>query len=276
MEKRHIRTGILILVAIDLLLVTGHVIYNALGKWPNEVMVLVDLDAESAIPAWWSSIQLFMLAQLWLVATWFAWRRTASGERRTRWMVRWATPALALMFLALSGDEAASIHERLGHHVDVAVIGSDTRETTVFSTTGFWAVVLGPIALALLLPPLIQVGRAAGWRCMGMLLAGVGVYIGSAAGTEIFSNFTGGRDGFWPTVQVTAEEGGEMLGVVLLIWGAAGVALALSKPAVATATAVKSSPAPRRVEPPVIESATRRTARPSPEEVAVQTFAHPA
>ncbi len=249
MESKHLRYGFWALVTVDLLFVAGHLTYNALGKWPSAAFVFVDLDAESAVPAWWSSVQLLMVAQLWAVATWFAWQRVdregargGAGERRAGWWVRWSLPALGLMFLVLSADESASLHERMGHYVDAALIDGGDRKATMLSTTGFWMILLAPLTLAVVLPPLIQVGRVAGWRWMGLLLAGLGVFIGSAAGLEVLSNFVPeGRRGFWPTVQVASEEGGEMIGVALLIWGAAGVALALSHPATAATTATTAA-----------------------------------
>jgi hypothetical protein len=95
-----LRTLLLAFFAADLLLVAAH----AAGLVARgEPFVIFNLDGESNIPAWYSSTK-------------FALAGALVGLLAVAVRFRHATPILlAGLFLALSADEAASMHERVGH-----------------------------------------------------------------------------------------------------------------------------------------------------------------
>ena len=88
------------------------------------------------------------------------------------------------------------------------------------SRTGIWALLLGP-PLAAALGWVVWVLRSRlrdAPRARRLLLAGAVVFLASAVGLELASNFVR----TWPlqAVQHAVEELGEMAGVTLLVWGA--------------------------------------------------------
>lgn len=71
--------------------------------WIERLLRLVDLDRENNLPTWYSSTALFMSAVL---AGLIGWAKQHEGESYAKhWLV------LAGIFLLLSADEAASLHE---------------------------------------------------------------------------------------------------------------------------------------------------------------------
>ena len=66
---------------------------------------LFDLDREGNVPAWFSSLLLFSIALLLGIIG------AGKAKSRDRW--RWHWIGLAVIFVLLSMDEAASLHERL-------------------------------------------------------------------------------------------------------------------------------------------------------------------
>ena len=80
-------------------------VHAGLEHGPLNVVPLLDLHGEATLPAWYSSILLFIAA---LLLTPIAWIKTVRRERfRRHWVV------LAGLFLLLSMDEAISVHERI-------------------------------------------------------------------------------------------------------------------------------------------------------------------
>ena len=92
-----------LLISIESLLLTSyclaHIVVPDLHWGP--LRELIDLSRESAIPTWFSTIQLFAIAALLL----FMARRSTP--------LRWYLILLSAGFLFLSMDEAAEVHERI-------------------------------------------------------------------------------------------------------------------------------------------------------------------
>jgi hypothetical protein len=74
----------------------------------DQVAKRLDVDAEATVPAWFSSVTLFFCALLII---------TIAGQERCRRLVPYWW-ALAVGFLVLSLDEAASYHELLNEKLD--------------------------------------------------------------------------------------------------------------------------------------------------------------
>lgn len=165
-----------------------------------------DLDAERNLTTWYSSIKLAALGLiLFMLATVFL------GDRLPR---AWLMMVLALAFLGLSFDEFAGVHERIGEASDRFLPGGD-RANTIFSATGIWFLIGIPVLAGLLWITLAMSRLWGNPRATRLFVIGLLIFIGSAAGLEILTNFTAG---FAKTLQITAEECGEMLGVTVMLW----------------------------------------------------------
>lgn len=167
-----------------------------------------DLDEEANLPAWFSSTQIWAIAMMFGVLAWREFNRKSIAS--------WSLVAATLLFAFLSADEGAMVHERVGVAVDRLLIH---RENSIFTKTGLWMVVLGPIFLAICL----LLARGA-WtylrrdiRASIVGAIGIGIFLGSAVGIEMLSNFV--EPGTTASyVQIAAEEFGEMLGMTITLW----------------------------------------------------------
>ena len=94
------------------------------------------------------------------------------------------------MFLALSLDEVAGIHEAIGGRSDALLPGGD-RDNIVFDQTGIWFVLLGvPFVVGLALGYVAVRPWLTGTRDgLIRLVAGMIVFLIGAIGIEILSNF---------------------------------------------------------------------------------------
>lgn len=169
----------------------------------------IDIDNENNLPAWYSAIQLFILSIFLGI---FAIDFSDSKNQLTRLV--WFVP---LLFLFMSLDEIAMIHETLGEYSDFLLAGG-SRRNTPFRVTGIWMFLFG-IPVFILLTAMIFYLKQKFNNIPGVIkkyYLGLIVYVGSAAGIEIFSNFY--RSGSAYLTQVCIEEFGEMLGVTILLW----------------------------------------------------------
>lgn len=161
-----------------------------------------DLDAENSVPAWWASS--LMLAASVMLYVLGAQARAAGAAIWKFWAL------LALAFLALSIDEAASFHEGL-----IAPL----RAAFGFDGVLFYAwVVPAAIALAIfgsvLLPLMRLVPRPLRRR---FLFAGA-IFVSGAMGMEMagaWLDHAGLRGTPAYALAILAEEGGEILGLTL-------------------------------------------------------------
>ena len=250
MERKTPPYWVLLLLAGHLLLAGLYLFCQWIGR-DTPLTGLTDLDGEAVLPSWWSSIQLFVVAQVWAFVAYTRWQagRLAGGAVEAG--------LLAALFLGLSADEAASLHERVAHHLDAWLLPGGERGGLI-AVTGVWLFVLGPIALAVLGTLFWRLSRLTGWRAGKLLLIGLVVFIGGAAGVELFANFAdkGGGSMLYP-LQVTLEELLEMTGVTLILWGSVTACQAITPHA---APAAQLQPQPRHQPRP--PSNRRRSARP--------------
>ncbi|MBM3763928.1 MAG: hypothetical protein FJW32_00930 [Acidobacteria bacterium] len=179
-------------------------LYLAMPTRGLRLFRLVDLDNENNIPAYFSTIQLF-LAFLFTAAVAFV-----EARKKDRFRFHWA--ALALLVLAASADEAASIHE---------LVMEPARK--LLGTTGYlyfaW-VVPGMIfvALAAILFARFIYHRPGPIRSQ-IVTAGA-VFLGGAIGMEMFNGRhyeLWGPQSFKYATFCAIEEGMEMAGVLFYI-----------------------------------------------------------
>jgi uncharacterized membrane protein YhdT len=171
---------------------------------------LFNLDGENNIPSWYASSALLLCsAFLWLI-----WQlRQQQADRDARyWM------ALSLIFLFLSIDEAASIHETLVYHSVLYLLPS-------LDATGYllypWVLAGGAFALIVAfscLRFLFRLPSKTRWR---FVLSGL-IYVGGAVGLDLlegeFEYQHEGREQFPYALLVAVEESLEMLGILLFLY----------------------------------------------------------
>jgi hypothetical protein len=175
-------------------------IHGSLGGYIR----LFDLDAEANIPTWFSTSVLFFCSLL--VGAW------AKKANRAPYAVHWL--CLSLLFLFLSIDEAASLHEALG-----AFLENKLHPTGFF--TAAWVIPgLAFIAVVLIsyLKFLWHLPQKTRYQFLG---AGI-IYVLGAVGLEmIAANFwwsSNQLEGFSYALLVAGEEFLEMSGVIAFIY----------------------------------------------------------
>jgi hypothetical protein len=140
---RTSRAGIVVfslILLVDLLLLVLHLT----GGWS-----VINLDEEGNLSAWYSSTKLLSLAVLCGII-WATERNQQAAQRRKLtflWLV------VALIFLGLSMDETASLHERLARTVmEESDVGLDIRETVLdgdaTKDSFAWVLLLSPFIVA--------------------------------------------------------------------------------------------------------------------------------
>ncbi|MCE0485985.1 hypothetical protein [Ornithinimicrobium sediminis] len=174
---------------------------------------LLDVDVEDSIPTWFASMQLAAIGGLLLT-----WKRELAGVERTYgWIL------LGVVFVGLSIDEIASVHERLDRPtrslLDIeggVVMGDGAVER--FSGLPLWPI---PVALSMivllatLVPFLRNLPRATLWR---FVIAGA-VFVSGAIGLDMLQWATGSSstDSFLYNLVTTVEEALEMIGALLFL-----------------------------------------------------------
>ena len=172
----------------------------------DDIPLLFDVNTESTVPTWFSVALLLMVSGVALLLLVLA-RSTAVHGEWWRWGV------LAGLFAAMSLDESAAIHERLGGGVasDLDLGGGGLLRHA-------WVVVGAPLALALVATVVWAVAGLASTLRRGVLV-GLGVYLGGALGLEALSGWMLDRvgDGMAYAAVTWAEEGAEMAGTIIVV-----------------------------------------------------------
>jgi hypothetical protein len=192
---------------ISALLILAFVIDRAMPGTPRR---LLNVDGEGNIPAWFSSVQLFLISAFLFLKAW----RAEAGAGASRWFFLLGAAA----FLFLSADEAAYIHETITRalvHVEWMPRFKGDH--------GIWIpIYLGIMALLGLLcwrqVWLMFTHHTAGAVTMAV---GMGVFLAGAVGLEIVGYQLGSAvlGAFGMVLLIAAEEFLEMLGNSIMIYG---------------------------------------------------------
>ena len=210
-SRVYIPSFILTLVIIDLTLGIAYIL-NALAGLPyRKFTIFLDLNGEANLPTWYSSIKWFCVATLLGI---FAHHNVTLSQRKS-----WLLATLPLVFLALSLDEVAQIHEWLGRKSDI-LLPRGSREHTLFSRTGIWMFVIGIPFLVFFMVLIFSVWsyfqRAP--TALVKVLLGMAITLAGAIGIETLSNFVA-RNSVYSALQILLEEWCEMLGATIVLWG---------------------------------------------------------
>jgi hypothetical protein len=171
---------------------------------PQFVLSVLKLDAELAIPPWYSGCVMFLCALLALI---LAWRAKAIGNRDFFW---WIVLGLGLFYM--SADEMAAIHERL-----MNVVSQHIQTSGLFTFS--WLVVGIPaVALVglLFVPFLLRQQPRTRW----LLILSGGIFLSGAIGCEMLGGLAASTYGTFNTLPYllasTLEELLEFAGFTLL------------------------------------------------------------
>lgn len=184
------------------------------------------LDQENNLPTWYQSFSLLLCAGLLGVIAGL--RRQESDPFARHWT------ALSCVFVYLSLDEMASIHERIFNPLLRFITAHSPFHWLFFGWTVF-----GTAFVALVLVAFIPFLRhLPAWASRAFLLAG-SIYVGGAVALEKIGDLAGDRWGITSLPYVllsTLEEVGEMAGILLFLralltfWGRLGETVQISVP----------------------------------------------
>jgi hypothetical protein len=205
------------LLGLEVFLAIAHILLWVI--WPNApvsfVRFLLSLDEEVALGTWFATVQLFVIGGVLLFASWI------NKDDRS------LNPVLlsgGLLFVFLSADEGARIHERITFFMrehDVEVLNPFPGEH------GAWILVYAALAL-LLLPmvgfylrnPLRRIWKRFGWESI-VFLGGFATIIVGAVGFEILSYLflrSESSPDFLYHLEVAIEELLEMAGASVILY----------------------------------------------------------
>lgn len=225
---------IVLLFVADCVLALIPVLDYAAGHPFQRLSNLFNLDTESTIPTWYSSMQWFCAGVLFGLFAVHAWRTSMRGAL--------SIALLALACVTFSIDEVAEIHERLGFAAD-ALMSHGSRAGTALWSTGLWPFVIGIPAIAAMAIAVrgtrhIFLARAPG--ALVLVIVGFIVMFTGALAVELVANLLpmGAPHGGMFLAQVEVEEFLEMVGVTIITWSATALlqayGFALQLPAAAS------------------------------------------
>ncbi|HTL48338.1 MAG TPA: hypothetical protein VL688_09815 [Verrucomicrobiae bacterium] len=196
------------LVGFAFALVAADAVNAALG-WPSWLLkFLFDLERESTIQTWFSSILWFACAE--------ACYGCASIEKRNPARNSWLF--LAAVFAFCSLDEVVSLHEHIGHSLFRMATSEETFRSFPHSS---WVIGLAPVLLA---------GAAAVYKVFGTcfkespragraVICGFTILLLGAVGMEFIFARDARSSPFINGLEPVLEEFLEMFGVILMLWG---------------------------------------------------------
>jgi hypothetical protein len=207
----RIPTPILIFFIVDVALGIAYLFNYLAGRPYGTLTIFLDLDREGNLPTWYSSMQWCCVAALWGIFT----HHHFSPSQKKSWLLI----ILPLVFLLLSLDEVAEIHERLGRKSDIFLPGT-SRKNTLFPGTGIWMFVIGVPFIALFVGLVFSI-RTYFQRAPGAFIKiflGMAISVAGAIGVETLRNFVAPNSAY-DVFQVFSEELCEMLGCTMVLWG---------------------------------------------------------
>lgn len=199
------------LVLFELCLVSIFAVHKLLGSPIEIISSSFNPASEGNIPAWFSSVQLFLIGLPFLLKSWQLDPDYLPSPRFLR--------MVAVGFVFLSADEAASIHEGL-----TRLLKPVEWVPRFKGDHGIWVFIYLPIGLILFLATFRQL--AALWHryrhATFMMAIGMGIFLLGAVGLEIIG-YQFLRSGWTPVLykaSVVLEEFLEMSGASIILYGA--------------------------------------------------------
>ena len=172
------------------------------------------IGLERSFSNWYATAKLLIMAQL---LAFLAWRTPVAS-----WWQWSVLVAPVILFLLLSIEEVAGLHDRVERRIlprfaeggEAAAQGRNLLPLLFGLPLGIALIVAGTAFARIVRPPFAVAAKAA---------AGAAIFLLGAIGTEILIGGTGDR-----TVRVLpaiVEEGGELVGISLLLWATLDLAI---------------------------------------------------
>lgn len=207
------------LISLELAFAAAYLLVYAEPGVPWDIArLLFDLDGEESLTAWFSTVQLFTVGLVLLLA--------ALANEHEEDVPSIFLAVGGLLFVFLSADEGALIHERFSRII--------TERAPTLTPIPPWIIiygVLGTILFAVATPYLITLGKRFPQESL-IALGGAGAFVGGAGGLEIISKLFFDLEST-PTLLklgIAIEEFLEMAGVSLLLYATLGVSARLCSP----------------------------------------------
>ena len=172
------------------------------GRTLRQAVWLVDLSGDSTVPTWYASVTLLLCAVLLAV--------TAAAYKRAEGRAAWHWGCLSVLFLGLSVDEVATIHEWTGN-----LLGP-THGVLYYSWIVFGLAFAGGLGV-LYLPFVLRLPP----RLRGLVVLAGGLFVGGALGVEMVNSWLGyAHPERHLTYMLTTalEEGLEKAGVLVFVY----------------------------------------------------------
>jgi hypothetical protein len=235
------RRIVLGLLVFNFLLVVIYLGNLALPDPSQFIQLLFDLDSDRSLPTWFSSIQLFVVGQVFLFVAYR--RRQIPPEVSSHFpLSQKFLVIVGLVFVFFSMDETAMFHERLKF-----LLGGQSWIPRFEGDLGLWMSVYAAAGLVLLIILWRDVWRLVRQmpRAALFLALGFGVFFVGGVVMEALANlFLRGEEAtYLDYLQIAAEEGLEMAGISIMLYGAVLLGRRLS-PSRAVTEADGSIPVP--------------------------------
>lgn len=211
MSERDAKRLLVGLLAVDLVLALMGLVHVAAGEriWTLHGL-LFDMDEETTIPAWFSSMQFFSIGLVLLLL----WHRGGAATPSGRFLL-----IFGAAFVFLSMDEAAMVHER----VNGALANNASALPQLEDGHGIWMYLYAIAAILLLL--LIWRDLLEVWRRFRpaslVVLVGMAIFVFGAVVLELLTYFGMRRDvtSWLFRAEVVLEELFELMGVSVMLYG---------------------------------------------------------
>ena len=197
-------------IGIEIVFCLSYLLNIKFGRPYKKINSLLNLDGESSIATWFSSMQLFLIFILSFIFVIHKYKKNKNGL-----LFLLVFPSI---FLLMSIDEVTQIHEWLGTLSDRLLPHND-RHSSLLNKTGIWMFVIGlpftVIFIAYIKKLKLEFCKN---HCPGYnkILFGMLILLLGALGIETLSNFVTNDI---RVIQVAFEEGIEMLGATIILWG---------------------------------------------------------
>lgn len=206
--KKQTISGTKWLTLIAIIIIASNIINIMLGEPSWQITRLIDLDAESNIPTWFSSVLLF-------IAAFFAYRCSLLAKTRQNGKTIWQILSLGL--LAMSCDEVAAIHEHLGQTINKYFFHLNNLKSE-------WVVFVAPFIILVILTVFIKLryylNLSGSSVALRFLTLGLIVYVFGSIIVEFTGNFFNYENSkLLYATELIIEESSEMFGAILIIRG---------------------------------------------------------
>ena len=197
------RVALALSVVVAVLLTASFVseAFNSVAQVSEDGDVqLLSLNGDQNVPTWYSSCMLFVCAGLLAII--------AAATPANGYKFHWAI--LSIIFLYLSADEAASIHEKAGSLLATFINTGDFSHY-------LWVLLYGPLVVVFALAYRGFLSRLPPNARRLFFTAGL-LYVGGALGMEVVDGLYAvsyGRSSFGYFLLTQVEEVLEMLGVIV-------------------------------------------------------------